>query len=256
MPPDDFQDRGPRPPRPEPATQERSTRGRSSPGAIPPLPPEPDGARAKSHRRTILERRLFFVSSALTALTGCPRGTEPSATGPDASATAVASAPAPSAAPTSASSAVVVAPAPSVAVPAVTVPDDVSDTAKGHFERIKRLAPEIHAELDLAEKATEGLCAIDEAACDASWEAVATHLAKARDRMQSLDSRCGGSSEDAKRFQTALEEQERVINQRIKSLEDRIQAALGSKAGRDAWRAHQEKAAIPQPCLKFRCDDW
>lgn len=215
---------------------------------------EPQKAR---DRRRILERRAFFVSSALTVLTGCPPDTQAPATG-SATPAVVATVPETDAgALPPATGSVSVAPAPAgskVEIPPLTVPDDVSPVAKSHFERLRAVVPKIHAELEQAERAS--LCDIEDAACDPTWSAIAGHLAKAREERYDLPARCSGSSADAKRFEASLREHQRAIDKRTALIEARIAAALDSEPKKNKWEAHKAGASVRRPCLKYSCEDW
>jgi hypothetical protein len=223
-----------------------------------PSQPNDEASQAKAEannkagaREAILRRRMFFVSSALM-LTGCPQDPQQPATGtskpvatiPTVSASAVE--PAPTSAP----------PAPTVTVPSLDVPADVSEVARSHFERLKEMVPQIHAELDAADKSLLARCSIEDAVCDPTWQSVAKNLAEARDLRADLPARCSGTSADAKRFEASLAEHLAAIDARLDGLEKRIEGLLNSDSKKAKWTAHVSGAAMPRPCLKYRCDDW
>lgn len=199
------------------------------------------------------------MTSAVVALTGCPPDSPPpqppQGTSSAPPVTTVPSTDTGSLPPATGSASVEPAP-PTTKIPPLLVPDDVNDTAKSHFARLAAAVPKIHAELDGADKLTRDVCSIEDAACDGRWDQIATHLAKARDMTYDLGARCAGTSDGAKRFEKSLAEHRAAIEKRTKAIEARIEAALDSDAKRQKWQVHQGKAAIPRPCLRFRCDDW
>ncbi len=197
---------------------------------------------------------MFFVSSALM-LTGCPQDPQPPTSGtsaPIATVPKVSSA-LPSA---QASSAPEPSPTPAVNVPPLDVPEDVSPVAKSHFERMKELVPKIHLELDAAEKGVATACDISEATCDATWKSVAGNLAKAGNLRRDVPPRCSGSSKDAKRYEASLKAHLAVIDSRLDAIRKRVAAALVDDSQRTKWEGYKANASIPQPCLRYRCDDW
>jgi hypothetical protein len=212
-------------------------------------------------RETILKRRAIFVASALSqvlaasALTGCPQDLEPRIGG---SAMPVASIPHADGGqlPASSSSATVTPEPRTTKIPPLVVPDDVNETAKRHFEHLKQEVPKIHAELDGADQLTRGMCSIEDGSCDGTWAQLARHLSKARDMGYDLGARCGGQSDDAKRFEKSLSAHRKAIQGRVDAIQGRIDQLLDSDAKKSKWEGHRAKAAIPRPCLKYACDDW
>lgn len=205
-------------------------------------------------RAAILRRRAFFVRSALTATLGATQVGCPQEKPAPETVTVLPDAPPPTAAPTA--SAPPPAPEPAVELPPLDVPTDVSAEARVHFEKLARDVPAIHAELADASKTLAERCPIDDAACDAHWEAIAKHLAEAKDALADLGPRCPGSSDDAKRFDERLALHANVIRARIDRLENRVASQLADAAAKKRWAEHQEASAIPRPCLKFACEDW
>ena len=213
-------------------------------------------------REAILRRRAFFVSSALTAtlgpsvLAGCPQDqpTAPSAEPPtvlvpepiETTAPTAAPPPTPSPAP----------PEPTGDLPPLDVPDDVSAEARLHFENLARDVPPIHAHLAAASKLLATPCPIEDAACDAHWESIARHLAKAKDALSYLGPRCPGSSKDAKRFDARHAMHAAAIRARIARVEERAASQLAGDPAQRRCESHQRAAAVPRPCLKFACEDW
>jgi hypothetical protein len=214
-------------------------------------------------REAILRRRAFFVSSALTAtlgaslgsvLTGCPQ--EKPTSGPEPPSVLVPETPK-TAAPTAAPPTPDPQPSePTGEFPPLDVPDDVSAKARLHFENLARDVPAIHAELAAAAKLLSTPCPIEDAACDAHWESIARHLAKAKDALSHLGPRCPGSSKDAKRFDERLAVHAAAIRGRIARVEERAASQLAGDPAAKRWEAHQRAAAVPRPCLKFACEDW
>lgn len=210
-------------------------------------------------RAAILKRRAFFVSSALTATLGgsslgCQQ--EKAAPGPEPRSVLV-----PETVETSAPTAAPPSPDPAPTPPKedgppLDIPDDVSDAARPHYEGLARDVPKIHAELDAAAERLATRCPIDDAACDAHWESIARHLAKAKDALSHLGPRCPGSSKDAKRLEERLAMHASALRARIARLEERAASQLADEAAKQRWQTHQRAAAIPRPCLKFACDEW
>jgi hypothetical protein len=205
-------------------------------------------------RDTILRRRMFFVSSALTVLTASTAGCPPQQTQPPTP-TPVASVP------TSTSTAEPdpvpdpePPPKPS-SLPPLDVPAGVNETAKAHYERLATIVPQIHEKLDAAEKEAASPCDILDPSCKV-WESLAAQLAAVDDQRRDLSPRCGGSSADARAFDERLELHQKVIQERIDAIQKGLQKRLDAAAKKQRWAEQQEAAAVPQPCLKFRCDEW
>jgi hypothetical protein len=211
-------------------------------------------------RETILRRRKFFVSSALgsaiTVLTACPQQSNHQANQQTTSQTPVASVPAVGSSGVPEPAPPAPEPGPKVALPPLDVPAGVSDVAKGHYERLAQVVPEIHGHLDAAEAAIPSLCQIDDPKCSHAWSQIATHLANAEDRRSDLSPRCSGSSADARAFDERLALHDKAIGDRMASIQRRLDEILKTAEHRKRWEEQRAAAAVPQPCLKFRCDDW
>jgi hypothetical protein len=204
-------------------------------------------------RAAILRRRAFFVTSALSSLTGlgCDKDRAPApvpsvdtTTPPTSVATATA-------APSAASSAT----PPPQDMPSLDVPSGVNETATEHYRQLGVVVPRLHAELDAIEAEFRKFCEPATKACDGDWADLAKRLARFDDERRSMPPRCGGESDDAKAYMAHQRAHDELLGQRRKALDERVASWL-DEAGRARWQASLAAAAIPRPCLRFRCDPW
>ncbi len=215
-------------------------------------------------RAAILRRRKFFVSSTLlstlgSTLTACPpQKTETPGDDPAVKPT-VSVPPSPPSA-TVMPTPTATAPGPSVdgnpELPPVDVPNDVNETARRYFEGLKSTMELVADKLDQAEAQLKKACAIDRPDCDTHWQQVASRLAEVERRRGDLHPRCGGSSDDAKRYDERMKLHMAYIEERVKRIEATIAKQLDSDDDRKRWAEQQEKAVMPRPCLKYSCSDW
>lgn len=199
-------------------------------------------------RGAILARRALFVSSALGAAACSGPKAPPAVT----SSTPVMSVPTgggdatvfpvPSSAPS-------MSPTGPTKLPPLAVPDDVSEAARPHFERLAAQIPAIHARLDASTPPRD--CPIGKQACEARWRELAKAVVEIDDMVASLSPRCQGSSADAQRFDARLEAHRTVLRERRQTL-----VAAAADAARWAELYEQAEQAFPRVCLKYSCSDW
>ena len=225
----------------------------------------PHDPTSDADKRQILRRRAFFVSSALGAL-GCTPAEAPSGAG-TAPSPATNDVPIPSATtPGEATSDAGVddaSPPPRVEagaseMPSLEIPSGINKVAVGHYQNLQRDVPALHARLDELEELIPDACAIGEARCDAAWRRLADGLWDLQRRLWRLGPRCAGSSEDAKAFNERLQAHRQLLERRQKQIVDTVTQGLSATADRERWEKHQTeaRAASPQPCLKYACEDW
>lgn len=209
---------------------------------------------APKDRAAILRRRAFFVGSALTALTGCPKQESPQqekppVVGVDPASSASTPSPHPVSPPP-------VPPEPAGKMPSLAIPPDAKGVVRQEYERIANDVPRIHAELDGASQALGTICDITDPKCDAAWMKVAKHLAQAENLIFDLAPLCPATSVPGKAFEARLHEHQNHIDDRKKGLSQRIDALLNSDKAKLAWKTHKAKAAVPRPCLDYGCGEW
>ena len=205
------------------------------------------------HRAAILRRRAVFISSALTALSGCPGGNQPKEPEPQPTSVVPVEPPGTSSLPEPDGSAATVPSGPKL--PPLDIPGGVTPRAKELYEQLAATIPGIHEQLDAADKRLSVACDITSSGCD-DWAAIAKTLAEVRDQTDDLYPRCAGSSYDAKQVQSRINKHTDFIRRRIQALEERIDRKLDSDAEVKAWERTQRDNAIPRPCLKYACEDW
>ena len=140
-------------------------------------------------------------------------------------------------------------------MPPLDVPDGVGPTATTHYESLARSVPEIHRRLDAVEAALRDLCQPKTPRCDGSFKDLAKELGEIDDAIRRLPPRCQGSSEVAKAFDERLTRHLELLRDRRRAIDDQTATDLDDEA-EARWKKLLADEAVPQPCLRFSCEDW
>ncbi len=201
-------------------------------------------------RRILLKRRALFVSAALAA----------SACGASGPATANATPP------------VEVAPVGSTATPEtskppkrevdasappdIVVPAGASDTARNMYTHLKKSVTRV--QIEVAALARSMLtCTTDSCQSDAAVEELARAFASTQFLVGELTPHCPGSSEQGRKYQEAVEEQQKFFKAKL----ERYRTGLLKRMARvddfsDRFRAATLRADAAQPRVCLDCGDW